>query len=112
MIEAGAQEFLIHSHRAHDPVKRAASGIGATSIATDELGGNKIRQWNTLAWLDSGLVATNFDHHGTNILVASCNGGWSMMWLIICAVILAVSVGVCAAAVLMQPGESHSQTEM
>jgi hypothetical protein len=74
--------------------------------------GSKIRQWNTLAWLDSGLVTTNFDHHGTNILFASCNGGRSMMWLIICAVTLAVSVGVCAAAVLMQPGESRSQTEI
>jgi hypothetical protein len=30
-----------------------------------------------------------------------------MMWLVICAVALAVSVGICATAVLMQPNQSR-----
>jgi len=34
-----------------------------------------------------------------------------MVWLVICAVTLALSVGICAAAVLMQPNQSHSQPE-
>jgi hypothetical protein len=35
-----------------------------------------------------------------------------MMWLVICAVALAVSVGICATAVLMQPNQSRSQSEV
>jgi len=39
-------------------------------------------------------------------------GGLSMIWLVICAVTLAVSVGVCATAVAMQPSQSRSQSEV
>jgi hypothetical protein len=39
-------------------------------------------------------------------------GGLSMIWLVICAVTLAVSVGVCATAVAMQPNQSRSQSEV
>jgi hypothetical protein len=32
-----------------------------------------------------------------------------MVWLVICAVALAVSVGVCATAVVMQPNQSQPE---
>jgi len=35
-----------------------------------------------------------------------------MVWLVICAVALAVSVGVCATAVIIQPNQSRSQPEV
>jgi hypothetical protein len=35
-----------------------------------------------------------------------------MIWLVICAVTLAVSVGVCATAVAMQPNQNRSQSEV
>jgi hypothetical protein len=35
-----------------------------------------------------------------------------MIWLVICAVTLAVSVGICATAVAMQPNQSRSQSEV
>jgi Na+-transporting NADH:ubiquinone oxidoreductase subunit NqrC len=35
-----------------------------------------------------------------------------MIWLVVCAVTLAVSVAVCATAVAMQPNQSRGQSEV
>src|SRR5215510_2074312 len=95
-----------------------AGGAGCRPLSSAGLG--VARSWvtrygggNSLDGRHFGLIATNFEHHARNIFSpVGIIGGPGMVWLVICAVALAVSVGVCATAVIIQPNQSRSQPEV
>jgi hypothetical protein len=47
-------------------------------------------------------MVTNFEHHAGKTLRLSAMGA-DMMWMVISTLTVVVSVGACAAAVMMQP---------
>jgi hypothetical protein len=65
--------------------------------------------WISLDGRHFGLIATNFEHHGSNSSPVGIIRGLRMMWLVICAVALAARLGCAQPLCSSSPIKAASQ---